>query len=88
MFPAATEATFARNVVHRGILAIFQFLLGLATFSNVCHGLSRYAGRAVTPGGSKSRYGSARSAPDLLRMPVRCLTGRHGLMGFLAFLTF
>ena len=38
MFPAATAATFARNVVHRGILALFQFLLGLATFSN---GLSR-----------------------------------------------
>ena len=45
MFPAATAATFARNVVHRGILAFFQFLLGLATFSN---GLSRYAGRAMT----------------------------------------
>ena len=88
MFPAATAATFARNVVHRGILALFQFLLDLATFSS---GLSRYAGRAVTgrrwstPGGSKSRYGSA---PDLLRMPVRCLPGRHGLMGFLAFFTF
>ena len=82
MFPAAT---FARNVVHRGIIALFQFLLGLATFSN---GLSRYAGWAVTgrrwstPGGSKARYGSA---PDLLRMPVRCLAGRHGLMGFLTF---
>ena len=35
MFPAAT---FARDVVHRGILALFQFLLGFATFSN---GLSR-----------------------------------------------
>ena len=70
---------------------LLQFLLGLATFSN---GLSRFAGRAVkgrrwsTPGGSKVRYGSARSAPDLLRMPVRCLAGRHGLMGFLAFFTF
>ena len=93
MFPVATAATFAQNVVHRGISALFQFLLGLATctFSN---GLSRYAGRAVTgrrwsiPGGSKARYGSARSAPDLLRMPVRCVAGRHGLMGFLAFLTF
>ena len=91
MFPAATAATFARNVVHRGILALFQFLLGLATFSN---DLSRYAGRAVMgrrwsiPGGSKARYGSARSAPNLLRMPVRCLAGRHGLMGFLAFFTF
>ena len=31
MFPAAT---FARNVVHRGILALFQFLLVFATFSN------------------------------------------------------
>ena len=90
MFPAATAATFARNVVHRGILALFQFLLGLATVSN---GLSLYAGRAVTgrrwliPGGSKARYGSA---PDLLRigLPVRCLAGRHGLMGFLAFFTF
>ena len=38
MFPAATAATLARNVVHRGILALFQFLLGLTTFSN---GLSR-----------------------------------------------
>ena len=38
MFPAATAATFARNVMHRGILALIQFLLGLATFSN---GLSR-----------------------------------------------
>ena len=38
MFPAATAATFARNVVHREILALFQFLLGLATFAN---GLSR-----------------------------------------------
>ena len=38
MFPAATAARFARNVVHRGILALFQFLLGLTTFSN---GLSR-----------------------------------------------
>ena len=38
MFPSATAATFARNVVHRGILALCQFLLGLATFSN---GLSR-----------------------------------------------
>ena len=45
MIPVATAATFARNVVHRGILALFQFLLGLATFAN---GLSRYAGRAVT----------------------------------------
>ena len=34
MFLAATAATFARNVVHRGFLAIFQFLLGLATFFN------------------------------------------------------
>ena len=33
-----TAATFVRNVVHRGILALFQILLGLATFSN---GLSR-----------------------------------------------
>ena len=88
MFPAAAAATFARNVVHRGIFALFQFFLGLATFSS---GLSRYAGRAVTgrmwliPGGSKARYGSA---PDLLRIPVRCLPGRHGLMGFLAFFTF
>ena len=59
MFPAAT---FARNVVHRGIWALFQFLLGLGTFSN---GLSRYAGRAVTGrrwsthGGSKALHGSA-----------------------------
>ena len=91
MFPAATAATFARNVVHRGILAVFQFLSGVATFSN---GLSRYAGRAVTgrrwltPGGSKARYDSDRSAPNLLRIPVRCLAGRHGLMGFRAFFTF
>ena len=34
MFPAAMAATFPQNVVHRGILALFQFLLGLATFSN------------------------------------------------------
>ena len=27
MFQAATAATFARNVVHCGILALFQFLL-------------------------------------------------------------
>ena len=59
MIPVATAATFARNVVHRGILALFQFWLGRATFSN---GLSRYAVRAVTgrrwliPGGSKARY--------------------------------
>ena len=39
-----TAATFARNVVHRGILALFQFLLGLATFFN---GLSRYVGRVA-----------------------------------------
>ena len=45
MFPAATVATFARNVVYRGIWTLIQFLLGLATFSN---GLSRYARRAVT----------------------------------------
>ena len=38
MFPAATAATFARNVVHREILALFQFLSGPAMFSN---GLSR-----------------------------------------------
>ena len=56
--------------------------------------LWRYAGQAVTgcrwltPGGSKARYGSARSAPNLLRMPVHCLPGRHGLMGFLAFIKF
>ena len=31
--PVATAATFARNVVHHGILALFQILLGLATFS-------------------------------------------------------
>ena len=91
MFPAATAAPFDQNVVHRGILALFQLLLGLATFSN---GLSRYAGWAVTgrrwstPGGSKARYGSARSASDLLRMPLRCLAGRHGLMGFLTSFTF
>ena len=30
-----TAATFLRNVVHRGILALFQILLGLATLSNV-----------------------------------------------------
>ena len=30
MFPAARAARFARNVVHRGISALFQFLLGLA----------------------------------------------------------
>ena len=33
MFPVATAAMFARNVVHHGILALFQILLGLATFS-------------------------------------------------------
>ena len=33
MFPVATAATFARNVVHHGILALFQIVLGLATFS-------------------------------------------------------
>ena len=92
MFPAATVATFARNVVHRGILALFQFLLGLTTFSN---GLSRPLAVCVTGrDGSQvvdsqrlkaARYGSA---PDALRMPVRCLPCRHGLMGFLAFLTF
>ena len=82
MFPVATAATFARNVMHRGILL---------RFLKFSHGLSRYAGRAVSgrrwsiPGGSKARYGSARSAPDLSRMPVRCLPSRHGLMGFLAF---
>ena len=58
MFPAATAPTFARNVVRRGILALFQFWLGRATFSN---GLSRYAGRGtgrmwLIPGGSKARY--------------------------------
>ena len=42
MFTAATAATFSRNVVHREIFALCQFL---STFSN---GLSRYAGRAVT----------------------------------------
>ena len=69
MFPAATAATFAQNVVHRGISALFQFLLGLATctFSN---GLSRYAGRAVTgrrwsiPGGSK------RGTVQPVRLPI------------------
>ena len=80
-----------KRSAQRGILALFQFLLGLATLSN---DLSRYAGRAVTGrrwsirGGSKARHGSARSATDLLRIPVRCLPGRHGLMGFLAFITF
>ena len=79
MFPVATAAT---------ILALFQFLLGLATFAN---GLSRpltacgTGSQVVDSGGSKARYGSA---PDLLRMPACCLPGRHGLMGFLAFLTF
>ena len=80
---------YVRNVVHREILALFNFLLGLATLSNV---LSRYAGRAVT--GRKGRLPEAqrrgtvraRSAPYLLRMPVHCLPGRHGLIGFLAFL--
>ena len=72
----------------------FNFYYVLLRFLTVCHGLSRYAGRTLTgrrwstPGDSKARYGSARSAPDLLRMPVRCLPGRHGLMGLLAFLTF
>ena len=60
MFPTATAATFSRKIVHREILALFQILLGLATFSN---GLSQYAGRAVTgrrwstPGCSKARFG-------------------------------
>ena len=71
MFPTAT---FARKVVHREILALFQILLGLATFSN---GLSRYAGRAVTgrrwstPGCSKARSGpfSSRSFMNASTLP-------------------
>ena len=31
MFPAVTSAW---NIVHRGILTLFQFFVGLATFSN------------------------------------------------------
>ena len=34
MFPAAMAATFARNVVHRGILALLWVFSGIATFSN------------------------------------------------------
>ena len=44
MFPAAT---FAQNVVHYGIFFFFQFVLGLATFSN---GFSRYAGLGLYSG--------------------------------------
>ena len=39
MFRAATAATFARNVVHRVILALFQFLLRLVRFLTVSHGM-------------------------------------------------
>ena len=53
-----TAATFARNVVHRGILALFQFLLRFATFSN---GLSRYAGRALTDRGGRLTEAQRRS---------------------------
>ena len=64
MFPVATAATFARNVVHHGILALFQILLGLATFSI---DLSRHAGRTVK--------GRRWSSPDVQRRgtvrPVR-----------------
>ena len=84
MFPAATAATFARNVVHRGILALFQFLLGLATVSN---GLSLYAGRAVTgrrwliPGGcGTGRDGSqvvdSRRLKGAIRFGPRSITDR------------
>ena len=81
MFPAATAAPFARNVVRGGILAIFslyflciQVLIGLAKFA---HGLSRYIrdgpweGKGLSPGGSKAHYGS--------------LPARHVMMGSLTF---
>ena len=91
MFPAATAAPFAQNVVRRAILVIsprIQVLLGLAKFS---HGLLTVSvtGRGgkglVSPGGSKVHYDSAR---DLPRMPVHSLTARHVLMGPSRFLTF
>ena len=55
MFPAATAATFARNVVHRASLALFKFLLGLATFCNSLHGRAVTGRRWSTSGGSKAR---------------------------------
>ena len=66
MFPAATAAPFARNVVRRGILAIFfsvfKLCLGLAKFS---HGLSRYIRDGPWGKGAESRrlQGALRFGP-------------------------
>ena len=72
MFPVATAVTFARNLVHRGILAFLQFLSGLV--SKAQYGSARLP---IPP-----------PPLDLLRMLLRCLPGHHGLMGLLTVLTF
>ena len=67
MFPAAT---FARNVVHHGILAFFQFLSGLATFSN---GLSRPLTVCGT-GHDGSQVVYSRRLKDAVRFGPRSIT--------------
>ena len=88
MFPAATAAPFARNVVRRGIFGHFSLSFHvLLSFLTVYHGIrdGSWGYGLLSPGGSKTRYGSARGLP---RMPVRSLPVRHVLIGSLTFLTF
>ena len=72
MFPAAMAATFDRNVSHRGILALFQSLLGLATFFN---DLSRslmlaYAGREWRVVGGRLPEARRRGTVRPVRPPI------------------
>ena len=88
MFPAATAAPFARNVVRRGIFGHFFLSFHvLLSFITVYHGIrdGSWGYGLLSPGGSKARYGSACGLP---RMPVRSLPVRHVLIGSLTFLTF
>ena len=88
MFPAATAAPFARNVVRRGIFGHFFLSFHvLLSFLTVYHGIrdGSWGYGLLSPGGSKARYGSACGLP---RMPVRSLPVRHVLIGSLTFLTF
>ena len=88
MFPAATAAPFARNVVRRGIFGHFFLSFHvLLSFITVYHGIrdGSWGYGLLSPGSSKARYGSACGLP---RMPVRSLPVRHVLIGSLTFLTF
>ena len=90
MFPVATAATFVRNVVHCGILALFKFLLGLAKFSNVLSRLITVCktgrdGLQVVV--SRRLKGAVRFCPFGPRSITVASTLPPGLMGFLAFLT-